>query len=69
MAKLEMKIKHNSKCEREIYSKMFIRDEKSNDRVESVTDYVERNKVVIEPTKTVAEKEIEAELVKIDSEV
>ena len=48
---------------------MFIRNEKYGDRSDSVTDFVEKNKIVIEPTKTLIDKEIDEELLKIDSEV
>lgn len=70
MAKLEIKISHNSKDERKIYGKMFFKNERSqSSHKESITDYVEKNKVVIAPVKTSIEREIEQELAKIDSEV
>ena len=37
IAKLEQKIRHNSKCEHEVYSKMFTRSEKES----AVSDFVE----------------------------
>jgi NifB/MoaA-like Fe-S oxidoreductase len=66
IAKLEKKIKHNSKCEHEVYSKMFTRSEKD---VMSVTDFVEKSKVVLEPVKSTLDKEIEDEFAKINEEV
>lgn len=65
IVKLEKKIKHNSKCEHEVYSKMFSRTEKDV----SVTDFVEKTKVVLEPVKSTLDKEIEDEFVKITEEV
>ena len=64
--KLEKKIKHNSKCEHEVYSKMFTRGEKE---VMSVTDFVEKTKFVLEPVKSTLDKEIEDEFAKIAEEV
>ena len=66
IAKLEKKIKHNSKCEHDVYSKMFTRSEKD---VMSVTDYVEKSKVVLEPIKSTLDHEIDDEFAKIKEEV
>ena len=65
MAKLEKKIKLNSRTEHDVYSKMFTR----NDKEASVTDFVDKNRVVVQPLKTTIDKEIEGEVTKITQEV
>lgn len=65
IAKLEQKIKHNSKKEHEVYSKMFTRSEAEP----TVTEFVEKNRVKIEPIKSTADKEVDEDLAKISKEV
>jgi hypothetical protein len=47
MAKLEIKINHNSNDEKNIYGKMFFKNEKKTCIQESVSDFVEKNKIQI----------------------
>ncbi len=69
MAKLEIKINHNSNDEKNIYGKMFFKNEKKTCIQESVSDFVEKNKIQIQPLKTTIEIEVENDLLQIEKEV
>ena len=69
MAKLEIKINHNSNDEENIYGKMFFKNEKKTCIQESVSDFVEKNKIQIQPLKTTIEIEVENDLLQIEKEV
>lgn len=69
MAKLEIKINHNSNDEKNIYGKMFFKNEKKTCIQESVSDFVEKNKIQIQPLKTTNEIEVENDLLQIEKEV
>lgn len=65
IAKLEKKIKHNSKCEHDVYSKMFTRTANQP----SIADIVAQSIPKMAPVKTTLDLEMESDIASIDAEV